>query len=218
MTGRCRRALGTTILAAFVGAAVTAGAAEEQNRQAQPRPAPAQESRKPPPPDARRSPPPSPPARAVPHPPTHPPALRPHAQARPEVRPYLYPYYPLFDFDLVYQFPYGVYPYWRYGYPYPPYEAPLPRPGCVADETQEHGSLKLAVPQKDATVFVDGFYVGVVENFDGALEHLNLTPGPHRVEIRAPGFQTLTFDVNLQPGQSITYRGALQAEPLASRE
>jgi hypothetical protein len=49
-----------------------------------------------------------------------------------------------------------------------------------------------------------------VEDFNGDHEQLNLTPGPHRLEIRAPGYQTATFDVNVQAGKTITYRSALQ--------
>jgi hypothetical protein len=32
----------------------------------------------------------------------------------------------------------------------------------------------------------------------------------HKIEVRAPGAQPLTFEVRLQPGQSISYRGELQ--------
>lgn len=124
---------------------------------------------------------------------------------------YIYPYWPLFDFDFVYRFPYGVYPYQRYGYPYPPYYYPVPTPGYESGvEVDAGGSVRIDIPQKDATLYVDGFYVGVVEDFDGETEQLNLAPGPHHLEIRAPGYQTATFDVNIQSGKTITYRTALQ--------
>lgn len=76
----------------------------------------------------------------------------------------------------------------------------------MTTELDAHGSVGIDVPQRDAAVYVDGFYVGVVDDFNGALEHLNLTPGPHRIELRAPGFETTTFDVNIEAGRVIVYR------------
>lgn len=35
--------------------------------------------------------------------------------------------------------------------------------------------------------------------------------GPHRIEIRAPGYQTLTVDVRVAPQETVTYRGALES-------
>ena len=134
---------------------------------------------------------------------------------RPPVRPqmhpsYIYPYWPLFDLDFYYQFPYGTYPYYRYGYPYPPYYYPVPAPEYETDiEAEAAGSVRIDIPQRDATIYVDGFYVGMVEDFNGDTEQLNLVPGPHHLEIRAPGFQTAIFDVNIQSGKTITYRTAL---------
>jgi hypothetical protein len=64
--------------------------------------------------------------------------------------------------------------------------------------------------RRDAVVFVDGSYVGLVDDFDGKTEFLNLTPGPHHLELRAPGFEPLTFDVSIEAGRTITYRTPLQ--------
>ena len=56
-------------------------------------------------------------------------------------------------------------------------------------------------------MFADGYYVGVVDDFDGPFQHLNLTAGPHRIEIRvADDPQPIAFDVNVPPGQTITLR------------
>jgi hypothetical protein len=139
---------------------------------------------------------------------------------RPPVRPqiypnYIYPYWPLYDLDFYYQFPYGTYPYYRYGYPYPPYYYPAPAtPGYESDiEVEAAGSVRVDIPQKNASIYVDGFYVGMVEDFNGDSQQLNLAPGPHHLEISAPGYQTAAFDVNVQPGKSITYRTPLQPAP-----
>ncbi len=68
-----------------------------------------------------------------------------------------------------------------------------------------YGGVRIDLPQRDAQVFVDSYYTGIVNNFDGALQHLDLTPGPHHLEVRAEGYDPIAFDVNVQPGQTITY-------------
>jgi hypothetical protein len=39
---------------------------------------------------------------------------------------------------------------------------------------------------------------------------MTVTPGTHTIQISAPGYQSLTFDVQVQAGQVIPYRGDLQ--------
>ena len=39
---------------------------------------------------------------------------------------------------------------------------------------------------------------------------LGLTPGRHRLEIRAPGYQTVNFDVDVVAGEVIPYQGVMQ--------
>lgn len=69
------------------------------------------------------------------------------------------------------------------------------------------GRLRLDV-QADGglQLYVDGYYVGTSEDLNDELE---LEAGPHNIEIRAPGYETLAFDVKIAPGRSITYQGAL---------
>jgi len=75
------------------------------------------------------------------------------------------------------------------------------------------GSLRLRVDARDAEVYVDGYYAGTVDDFDGVWQRLRLDDGGYRIEIRKPGFETLTFDVRVQPGRTITYRGRMQPVP-----
>ena len=71
------------------------------------------------------------------------------------------------------------------------------------------GALRLKVKPADASVYVDGYYVGVVDDFDGVFQRLHLEPGPHRIEIRAPEYETLSFDVLIDPDHTTTYHGEL---------
>lgn len=74
----------------------------------------------------------------------------------------------------------------------------------------ETGSVRTQVKPRDAQVFVDGYYVGVVDEFDGAFQRLRLDTGPHRIEIRKEGFETLRFDVRVTFDHTITLRGELK--------
>lgn len=70
-----------------------------------------------------------------------------------------------------------------------------------------YGSLRIVDAPRDAQVFVDGYYAGIVDDYDGVFQHLNLEPGVHRIEIDVyPGAPPLEFEVNVAPGQTVTYR------------
>lgn len=116
---------------------------------------------------------------------------------------------PYFDTFEVYR-PYVYRPSWRIGvyygsdgyYPYgytPDYYF-NPIPGHL------YGGLRIVNAPRDAQVFADGYYVGIVNDFDGIFQHLNLEAGPHHIEINEPGLQPVAFDVNIAPGRTITFR------------
>jgi hypothetical protein len=75
-----------------------------------------------------------------------------------------------------------------------------------------NGELRLQVRPRDAEVYVDGYFAGRVDDFDGFAQSLTLEEGPYSIEIVAPGFEPLEFDVRIQPGRKITYRGELLPE------
>ena len=127
-------------------------------------------------------------------------------------RPYYYRYRPGLAVGFYAGYPYGYYPYpdASYGY-YGPYEYPLPPIGYVAATPGVlYGGVRIEGAPRDAQVFADGYYVGIVDDFDGAFAHLNLTAGPHRIEIRALGDPPVAFDVRVEPGQTITYHANLR--------
>ena len=75
------------------------------------------------------------------------------------------------------------------------------------------GNLRLQVAPRDAEVWVDGYYVGVVDEFDGRFQSLRLESGPYRIDIVAPGYEPLVVDVRITPGRTTTYRGELLPLP-----
>ena len=62
--------------------------------------------------------------------------------------------------------------------------------------------MRIQDAPEDAQVFVDGYYAGNVDDFDGPFQRLDLAPGPHEIEIRIPGQQPRAYDVNVTPGQT----------------
>jgi len=128
-------------------------------------------------------------------------------------RPYYYPYRPgvTFGFYSSYGYPYR---YGYYGYPYYPYSSygayALPPPAYVtAVPGYSYGGVRIQGAPPDAQVFADGYYVGIVRDFDGALQHMNLTAGAHTIEIRPAGVPPISFQVNVNPGQTITYHAGV---------
>ena len=104
---------------------------------------------------------------------------------------------------------------WAYSFPYPVevYGYAAPRgPVMVTPGSNAYGGVALEITPDDAAVYVDGTYAGLVRDFDGSTQPLTLTRGTHRIDIEAQGFAPLSFDVGVQPGQVIPYRGDLQLQ------
>jgi len=96
----------------------------------------------------------------------------------------------------------GFYDPWYGGYPADPQ-------GGVSTSNDE-GKLRLKIKPREAEVYVDGYYVGQVDDFDGIFQRLHLDSGPHRIEVRAPGYESLSFDVRITPDHTTTYEGELK--------
>lgn len=105
--------------------------------------------------------------------------------------------YPAYGYSA---YGYGPYAYPAYGYGY----------GYGGYSGRPYGGVRIDLPQRDAEVHVDGYFVGTVDDFDGVWQQANIEAGPHRIEIRAPGFEAIVFDVNVEPGRTITYRASMR--------
>jgi hypothetical protein len=93
---------------------------------------------------------------------------------------------------------YGSGGYYPYGYTPRGYFDPIPgRP---------YGGVRITGVPRDARVFADGYYVGIVNDFDGIFQHLNLEAGPHHIEIDL-GYDAIKFNVFVRPGETTTFRG-----------
>jgi hypothetical protein len=83
----------------------------------------------------------------------------------------------------------------------------------LGSTTFNTGHVRLKVKPREAQVMVDGFYAGAVDEFDGVFQSLRLAPGGHKIEVRLPGFETLIFDVHVQPDRTLTLSETMRATP-----
>jgi hypothetical protein len=119
-----------------------------------------------------------------------------HHRGRGFVSPFAYPLYVV-----------PPYPYVEYVEMTTPVAVPVP---TVVEAARPSGSLTLDVQPGNAQVFVDGYYVGTPDDLAINRGALALEPGPHKVDLTAPGYEPVSFDVRLTGDQPITYSRSLK--------
>jgi hypothetical protein len=65
------------------------------------------------------------------------------------------------------------------------------------------------VTPRDAEVYVDGYYAGTVDDFDGTFQRLRVSPGEHEIEVYKEGFRTFRQKVYLTPDNTFKVRQGL---------
>jgi hypothetical protein len=102
---------------------------------------------------------------------------------------------------------FGPYPWWsRRVYPYwyfPVYD--------------RRAEVRLMVMPRDTAVYVDGFYAGIVDDFDGVFESLPLPPGGHNIVLYREGYRTAYHNAYLRPGSTFRLRDTLERLPPGMR-
>lgn len=107
---------------------------------------------------------------------------------------YGYGYYPYSYYDAYYFG--GYYPYY-YGYGYPYYGR---RYGYAY---RDAASIRLQIEPSNARVYVDGYYAGIVDDFDGLFQRLHLSPGRHEITLKLEGYKTHRMKVYVPYGDTI---------------
>ncbi|MBI3491315.1 MAG: PEGA domain-containing protein, partial [Acidobacteria bacterium] len=105
-------------------------------------------------------------------------------------------------------------PFWYdpwYGPQWGPY--PYPYPYRFADVDS---AVKIEVKPKEAEVYVDGYYAGIVDDFDGVFQRLRVPPGEHDIELYFDGYRTVHQKVYLTPDN--TFKIKYTMERLAAGE
>ncbi len=122
------------------------------------------------------------------------------------VRGVSYPRYGLHFYDPWYD-------PWYYGRPYPPYG------DYGYGDPRYHdfnSALRIEVTPKHAQVFVDGYFAGEVDDFDGFFQRLYLRPGGHEIAIYLEGYRTIRHAIYVHPGATERIRDTMA--PLAPGE
>ena len=60
---------------------------------------------------------------------------------------------------------------------------------------RDSGSLRIIVDPEKTRVYVDGYYAGIADDFDGILQRLNVPPGRHDITLKLEGYRTQHFKV-----------------------
>ena len=53
------------------------------------------------------------------------------------------------------------------------------------------GTVRLEVEPEETEVYVNGYYAGIVDSYDGFFQRLHLPPGEHDIELRLHGYRSL---------------------------
>jgi hypothetical protein len=117
--------------------------------------------------------------------------------------------YPLYGYPYFYNPFWWGYPLWSYpAYPYPAYGYPYPY--------YSGADLRIQAQPREAEVYVDGYLVGTVDNFDGTFQRLQMPLGEHEVTLYSPTYRSLSQRMLFRPGQSYKMKTVMQ--PLGSGE
>jgi hypothetical protein len=126
-------------------------------------------------------------------------------------------------------YPYYYWPYWGWGYgyyspwyyPYSGFYAGFGYPyygggyvglsysgggGYGGGGYESSGSVRLLVEPVQTKVYVDGYYAGKVDDFDGMFQRLNLRPGAHDITLKLDGYETHRIKLYLSGEHTIKVR------------
>ena len=72
------------------------------------------------------------------------------------------------------------------------------------------GSIRLQVSPRQAEVFVDGYFAGTVDDFDGTFQRLNIEAGEHEIQVYLAGYRPFSQRFYLQPGKTFNIKHTLE--------
>jgi hypothetical protein len=96
-------------------------------------------------------------------------------------------YYPGYGYWGSYWWPYASYGWYGgyWGYPWGGGGATV-----YHSEGNPPGSVRVLVDPSEARVYVDGYYAGTVDDFDGLFQRLNVPTGRHEITLKLEGYKT----------------------------
>jgi len=124
-----------------------------------------------------------------------------------------YPGYPGYGWGGYYP-GYGGY-WWPYAYSgwygsgywgYPGYGGAV----YYSSTPNEGGSIRVLCDPAEARVYVDGYYAGVVDDFDGLFQRLHVAPGRHEITLKLEGYTSHRMRVYVGPDATIKLHHEMQ--------
>jgi hypothetical protein len=114
-------------------------------------------------------------------------------------------YYPAYYSPFFWPTYYSPFGWSWYGqYPYPPHGWGRP----LYDNT---GSARIQVTPKNTEVFLDGYFVGLVDDFDGYLQRLHAPAGEHELTFYLEGYRTRREKVLFRPRATLRIEFGMEA-------
>jgi hypothetical protein len=124
-----------------------------------------------------------------------------------------YPGYPGYGWGGYYP-GYGGY-WWPYAYSgwygsgywgYPGYGGAV----YYSSTPNEGGSIRVLCDPAEARVYVDGYYAGVVDDFDGLFQRLHVAPGRHEITLKLEGYTSHRMRVYVGPDATVKLHHEMQ--------
>jgi len=75
---------------------------------------------------------------------------------------------------------------------------------------QPDAAVKFDVKPKEAAVYVDGYYAGLVDDYDGAFQRLRTAPGGHEITLFLEGYRTYSEKVYLAADNTFKMKHRLE--------
>ena len=97
-------------------------------------------------------------------------------------------------------------------YPYP-YPSPYPYRYYNVDPG---AAMRIEVTPHEAEVYLDGYYAGIVDDFNGTFQRLRARPGPHEMVLYLDGYRAVHQKLYLTPKNTIKVKYTM--EPLGAGE
>jgi len=110
---------------------------------------------------------------------------------------------------------YGRYGLWYDPWTYYPTYDPYYDPYYRTDREDERpakttGEIRVKANVRTARIYIDDALVGIVDEFDGLKNHLELDGGRHTLELRAEGYESVMKEINVEVGKTLTERLTLK--------
>ena len=88
----------------------------------------------------------------------------------------------------------------------------VPAPAFAQFPFFDHASaLLFQVEPAETEIFIDGYYVGRVDDYDGFFQRLRFPPGEHDIELYLSGYRSVQQKVLVQPGATFRVRHTMEA-------